>query len=339
MHDELSVWADELQSRDDPWGELAATSLALERETDPELADPLAARLRELEADVMLPRLGPDLGKRPGVVPTWQHGALVGLSLGNREVLEWTRELLRLPAARFLWFLRVDLSKSMQIHDHFQMLRLVLDDRVEVRPRVLVLGSPPRHSGRRSTVDPFTPSPSRRMTRRSRQDLAGSLAPHATELRSLFVQSERYGLSWAKGDAGTRMQHFEPLALRIRADPARCSPADQTALARALWDPSVRIQIAALECVLELGADAAPFVPELALVDRGDPQWCERVQQALAWMANQPEIVARVATDFVAEQVGALRWLPMRAQWTTTSERGSVACCRIPGGRAGSPAS
>ncbi|MFV8756450.1 hypothetical protein ACNOYE_38370 [Nannocystaceae bacterium ST9] len=302
--EELAVWADDLQRRGDAWGELVATSLALETlesEHDPEHATRLRARLLALEAEVLRPRVDPLFAGQPGIQAHWQHGALVALRVcparaPSRVALDRVAALLRLPAARFLWLLHVDLWSSQSTALHVEVPAMLLDPEVTARPRIVMLGSPPRHVRRRRPLAAI-PEPGR------------AIAEPERGLESLFLDSARIELPWARGDRRARVRAFEALAARVLAADARPTPLDRTTLARALWDRSLHVRLAALDLVAELGDEAASLVPELALITRGAPEWVDRARELLSRLAGRPEIVARVAEEFVIEQAGVTRWL------------------------------
>jgi hypothetical protein len=300
--DDLAVWADDLQSRGDPWGELVATSLAAKACEYPELRVQLDARVAELERDVLRARVQPILDGFPGIRATWQHGALVGLRVtelvvkSTAPMLERVAALLRLPAARFLWLLSTELRTSTSVWSSREILPLLLEPEIVARPRMLILDDPIRHVVRRIPADPFG-------------EAAVRITDPARGLLGLSISQARIDLPWARGDKGSRVQAFARLDARIRAAPQRLSVRDRTLLGRALWDRSLRVRLAALDCLGVLGVEAAPFVPDLLLVNHSQVEWLDRAREVLAKLREQPEVVACVAENFLAEQVGALRWL------------------------------
>ncbi len=306
--DDLLVWADELQARGDAWGELIATSLAHELAVatgELSQAEQLAAALRALEREVRDPMLAPLLDDAPEIEPIWQHGALVGLRIVDRSrergdlLLERLAALVRLPAARFLAWLRVDAWAPKFRAVHERVPELLLATGVVARPRVIVLGSPPRHVRRNEKL-------SAHWRIRDFDAFERELSELERGIYSLFCESARVLLPWAVGDKGSRQRAFEQLATRLRTSPTEL---DRTRLARALWDPSLRVRLAALDLLAELHDDAARFVPELVLIQRGAPEWCDRARELLARLAQDPAIVERVADNFVAEQAPVVRWL------------------------------
>jgi hypothetical protein len=294
---ELAVWADELQRRGDAWGELIATSLALESASERGHAEALRQRLAELQRTVFEPRIGPLLRDHASVIHTsWEHGVLVGLRLSGRRVprgtLERLTELLRLPVARFVWFMHInswDEYNRPIVRD--AVVQTLLEPGVVARPRVL-------HFGVHHFVG-FTDA----MTR---------LAVIERGLVEL-VMGRRSALPWARGDKGSRYQAMQRLHARVRARGVPLSGRDRTLLGRALWDSSLRVRIAALDCVAELGRDAAAFVPELYVVQSEDPRWLARREGLLRQLAAQPEVVECVRDNFIPEQLGVLPWLESSA--------------------------
>lgn len=302
----LEVWADELQQRGDPWGELVTTSIAADASEDPEHRSRLRQHFDELERTVWRPRVDPLLDGFDSIHPHWQHGVLVGLSVAthadhsSEALLERMVELLRLPAARFLWLLHVDLRTS-----DLEVPARLLEPEIVARPRVLSLGDTSHMPAQLRPLLPLhacdVPGPFGEAGHR--------IAEPSRGLLSLSVGSTQVELPWARGDGGSRRHAFARLDARIRANPTRLAPADRTALARALWDRSLRVRLAALDCLAELGVEAAPLVPELVRIHHGDPKWIERALAVSARLAAQPEVVARVANNFLGQQIGVLGWL------------------------------
>lgn len=301
--EELSVWADDLQVLGDPWGELVTTSLAADASDDPEHRSQLEARVAELERDVLRPRVQPLLDGFDHIRPIWEHGVLVGLRVNaylraNQPTYERVAELLRLPAARFLWLLRVTQPtpyKSSQAL--IDVPRLLLEPDIVARPRVVILGARILRN-----VLSQIPLEASRVAEDARR-----IAEPARGLLSLIIDRDRYVLPWGPRDDADRKQAFDQFDARIRIDPSRLSVADRTSLARALWDDSKEIRMAALDCLGVLGVEAAPLIPDLVWTERA--KWEDRAVEVLAELAAQPEVVARVADNFLPEQVGALEWL------------------------------
>jgi hypothetical protein len=306
--EDLWVWADELQRHGDPWGELVATSLAAEASEHYDHRVQLDQRVAELERDVLQARVGPLLDGFTGIRPIWEHGVLVGLRVidpGRRSgeaMLERVAALLRLPAARFLWLLRVELWAEDWRRIHDDALPMLLEPDIVARPRVIILGTPPRHvTIHRPLLEPDD--------HRLLGEVAHRIAEPGRGLLGLIVDQARVELPWARGDGGSRLQAFVRLEARIQSDPTRLSARDRTLLGRALWDRSERVRLRALDCLGDLGVEAAPFVPDLLLVNRAAPRWRAGADAALAKLVSQPQVVARVAHNFVLEQFSALRWL------------------------------
>jgi hypothetical protein len=124
-------------------------------------------------------------------------------------------------------------------------------------------------------------------------------------LRSLFLDTVRVELPWHHGDKGTRRRAAQRLVERARLD----DPITLTRLARALWDPSLRVRLEILDVVPLLGVHAAPLVPELLLVERGELEWVTRVREVLDTLSRNPAIVEAVACNFAADQTRCARWL------------------------------
>ena len=307
----LIIWADELQARGDAWGELVATSMAARASEDPEHARHLSERLVELEHEVLDARVGPLLADVEGLHPVWEHGALVSLRVCSRRpdaidrLLERTAALLRLPAARFLWSLRVELHDANFVDTSLERLpEILLDPEVVARPRVLMLGSPPRRVALHVPLHQ-----QHRMAKRGVFGGAERLAAPERGLHTLLIGSSRIELPFAKGDGGTRRQAFARLDARIRGRKHALAPADRCSLGRALYDRSLRVRLGALDCLASLGVEAAPLVPDLVLLGQDNGESRVRALEVAARLAEQPEVVACVAENFVAEQIAVVEWM------------------------------
>ncbi|MFV8756448.1 hypothetical protein ACNOYE_38360 [Nannocystaceae bacterium ST9] len=306
--EDLAVWADGLQQAGDPWGELVATSLAAETAQEPSHARLLEDRLLELERSVWQPRVGPLLEGWPEIQARWEHGMLTSLGVfaeGERcgePLRERVAALLRLPAARCLWHVHVDLRTS-RWSAHDEVAALLLDPECRARPRGLMFGPAPRRVDR---CVPFR----HRDGPRVHGELGLRLAEPSRGLVSLVEGNSRLILPWVRGDGGTRRQAAERIAARVRDHGGRISTNDRTLLGRALWDPSSRARIAALEGLTELDDDdAAPFVPDLLLVGRERPEWVAAWREIEPRLLARPGIVARLNANFMPEQRGVLRWI------------------------------
>ena len=316
--DELAVWADRLQVEGERLGELVATSLLAERPSADANVDALAARVAQLEREVRDPMVAELLTQAPGLEPEWEHGVVVSMrvfdpTLGDRldrplgvgfgpgstvHVLDVLREFLALPVARFLRQLRVD-ARGPQWHPlHRQVPALLADPAVVARPWSLILGAPPRTFKRT-----MAPSALAEQLAELAPALDLAIAPDR-ELRTLFVDTIRVHLPWQRGDKGTRLR----AAARL-ADGQHDEATTLTRLARALWDPSLRVRLRILDTLPLLGVEAAPFVPELLLVYRGELEWVTRVGEVLAILARDPATVRAVALNFTADQPRCASWL------------------------------
>jgi hypothetical protein len=304
--EELSVWADELQARGEQLGELVTTSLLLEtRSLDDDETLALQARVLELEAEVRQPLIDELFDGFPELEPTWEHGMIVALrvvdhplgrSLGQRA-LDSLRRLLRLPVARFLRYLRVDARELDWTTIHREVPAMLVEPEVLARPWMVVLGAPPRHMRRRSPIRVL-----------DLDDALSSLIAPRRELRSLFLDTVRVELPWHRGDKGTRLRAAERLA-NLGPNERIDDPLRLTRLARALWDPSLRVRLRALDALPLLGVHAAALVPELLLVERGQFEWVTRVREVLDTLSRNPALVDAVAANFTVDQTRCAGWL------------------------------
>lgn len=320
--DELSVWADQLQARGEALGELVTTSLLLESrlleargpearggEPDSEETRALRARVFDLESEVCQPMVDEVFAGFPELEPTWEYGMVVALRvvdhpLGRRlgqRALDSLRRLLRLPVTQFLRYLRVDARELDWTPIHREVPALLIEPEVVARPWVVTLGAPPRHMRRRS--------PARVL------DVGGALETLVDlrrGLRSLFLDTVRVELPWHPGDKGTRQRAASRLSDAIMSASAKGridDPTRLTRLARALWDPSLRVRLQVLDALPLLGVHAAAFVPELLLVERGQFEWVTRVREVLDMLSRNPAIVEAVALNFTADQTRCAGWL------------------------------
>jgi hypothetical protein len=310
--DELSVWADQLQARGEALGELVTTSLLLEsrslgaRSGGPESEETRALRARvfDLEAAVCRPMVDELFEGFPELEPTWEHGMVVALRvvdhpLGRRlgqHALDSLHRLLRLPIARFLRYLRVDARELDWTPIHREVPAMLLEPDVVARPWVVTLGAPPRHMRRRSPLRVLD------------VNALETLVDLDRGLRSLFLDTVRVELPWHLGDKGTRQRaaaHLRDAVMNGRLD----DPSTLTRLARALWDPSLRVRLQVLDALPLLGVHAAVFVPELLLVERGQFEWVTRVREVLDTLSRNPAIVEAVALNFTADQTRCAGWL------------------------------
>lgn len=311
--EELSVWADQLQARGEALGELVTTSLLLESRLlsshggapDSEETRALRARVFDLETEVCRPMVDEVFDGFPELEPTWEHGMVVALRvvdhpLGRRlgqRALESLHRLLRLPVARFLRYLRVDARELDWTPIHREVPAMLIEPDVVARPWVVTLGAPPRHMRRRS--------PARVL------DVGAALETLVDDqrgLRSLFLDTVRVELPWHRGDKGTRQRaaaRLRDAVMNGRLD----DPTTLTRLARALWDPSLRVRLQVLDALPLLGVHAAAFVPELLLVERGQFEWVTRVREVLDTLSRNPAIVEAVALNFTADQTRCAGWL------------------------------
>lgn len=311
--DELSVWADHLQAQGEALGELVTTSMLLESRlldarggaSETEETRALQARVLDLETELRRPMLDELFDGFPELEPTWEHGMIVALRvvdhpLGRRlgqRALDSLHRLLRLPVAQFLRYLRVDARELDWTPIHREVPAMLIEPDVVARPWVVTLGAPPRHMRRRS--------PARVL------DVGGALETLVDVergLRSLFLDTVRVELPWHHGDKGTRQRaagRLRDAVMNGRLD----DPTTLTRLARALWDPSLRVRLQALDALPLLGVHAAAFVPELLLVERGQFEWVTRVREVLDTLSRNPAIVEAVALNFTADQTRCAGWL------------------------------
>jgi hypothetical protein len=120
----------------------------------------------------------------------------------------------------------------------------------------------------------------------------------------LFLDGVRIELPWQRGDKGTRKRAAASLA-----DGRHDEATTMTRLARALWDPSLRVRLQIIDTLPLIGTDAAAFVAELLLVERGQLEWLTRVREVLDTLARNPKIVSAVALNFTADQTRCASWL------------------------------
>lgn len=296
--EDLAVWADAQQQRGEPWGELVATSLAHASSPTPELAE----RLAQLQREVFEPSVAPLLRTAPHLHPRWEHGVLVGLHIAgdhdNRaaQTLAAARALLSLPCARFVWRIWV----SLDWNHHDAACRMLLDERVVARPRMLHVGEP-RWRKRRQLVFDTNPG--------FYGALAIELGDIARGLLEFTNFDARFELPSAPGDAGSRLAAFRRLATRIERCEGGLPPLERTLLGRSLWDRSLRVRLEALELLELLGAEAAMFVPGLVMQHVEDPRWLSARDEVLAKLAEDAALVERVATHVEAEHHLVLPWL------------------------------
>lgn len=304
--EDLAVWADQLQAGGEPLGELVATSLLLEARgsgPDSEATRALRGRVFALQNQVCGPVVEDVFAGFPELEPTWEHGMVIALRvvdhpLGRRlgqRALDSLHRLLRLPIARFLRYLRVDARELDWTPIHREVPAMLVEPDVVARPWVVVLGAPPRHMRRRS--------PTRVL------DVGGALemlTDVRRGLRSLFLDTVRVELPWHRGDKGTRRR----AAVRLgKLGGPVDDPQQLTRLARALWDPSLRVRLQALDALPLLGVHAAALVPELLLVERGQFEWVTRVREVLDTLSRNPALVEAVALNFTADQTRCAGWL------------------------------
>jgi hypothetical protein len=304
--EQLVVWADRAQAEGEALGELVATSLAAEDLVRRDPKDPrleaLHARIFELETAVRDPMVADLFANFPELEPRWEHGMLVGLRLvtthdGRRfddDHVEALRRLLRLPVSRFLRHVRVDALHVDGGSLHARVAALLTEPEIVARPWTLILGAPPRHQRRRDGPERLPLPPEQRRT----------LVDPARGLRMLYHYQVRIDLPWQRGDKGTRLRAAASLA-----DGRHDEPTTVTRLVRALWDPSLRVRLRILDTLPLLGVEAAPLIPGLLLVTRGELEWLNRVREVLGTLARNPELVATVARNFDADQPRCASWL------------------------------
>ncbi|KIG12063.1 diguanylate cyclase/phosphodiesterase [Enhygromyxa salina] len=312
--DELAVWADRLQAEGEPLGELVGTSLLAEAvaQAEPNTAAPahryghkltrLRDRVRELEASVRDPIIAELFTDYPELEPSWEHGMIVALRVVDRpggstfRAVDPVRKLLRLPVARFLRHIRVD-ARASGHGLHVQIPALLAEPGVVARPWSVVLGRAPRHLRRQTRLAALDPH---------HQGQLRALVDPERGLRSLFLDGVRIALPWQPGDKGARKRAAASLA--DRPTPAS-TETSMTRLSRALWDPSVRVRLQIIGTLPLIGTDAAAFVAELLLVERGELEWLTRVREVLDTLARNPKIVSAVALNFTADQTRCASWL------------------------------
>src|SRR5690606_16511044 len=199
------------------------------------------------------------------------------------------------PVARFLRYLRVDARELDWAPIHREVPSLLVEPEVVARPWVVILGAAPRHMRRRASSYVLELD----------QGLDTLVAPQRG-LRSLFFDTARIELPWQRGDKGTRLRAAAALA---HPHPQLDGPTRLTQLSRALWDPSLRVRLQILDALPLLGVEAAPMIPELLLVERGELGWVTRVREVLDTLGRNPAVVEAVARNFTADQTRCAGWL------------------------------
>jgi hypothetical protein len=308
----IAVWADELQARGEPLGELVALSLRADevrRQGHAAEADELEHAAERLRLDHAEALLGPAIGELPLLRLRWRFGLVRGLSLDRswplanpnpRVILEVVAKLLARPALRHLEHIHleaVDVDREFEA----ELLRELGSPRCLASPRRVVLGRMPGHFRN------ITPCPRhhgvvpRRMDAPARELLDGAAARGLTWLvRWGLVQA----LPWATGDHGSRLQQLERLLARPWA------PEHERVLGRALWDSSLRVRRRVLEILPELPDDAAALLlPAVAVSHHSTLAYAGVVQGCLERLSARLPWLMALADEFESHEAWVAWWL------------------------------
>lgn len=297
----LRVFADERQAAGDPRGERVALSLA-RAETPAEdtarrtkLDQDIAALDEELERT----DLAHNLRDFPQLLPSWDHGVLVGLRIVDHQVFgdapkPFERVLIAVlarHAARFLRWVWIDTTRGSRL-GALGMPEALADPRVLARPHCVIVGAPPRAR-----------LPRRRSAYGSPLAKRGGLALDRG-LRVLYVDGIPQAMPWFEGRRRDRHRAVAQLALDTG------DPIELTRFSRALHDLERDVRLAALERVLELDDLAlARVLPELIRMQLGIPDERTRVAKLLEACRARPAVLDAAAREFTICESLTARWL------------------------------
>lgn len=307
----LAVWADELQARGEPLGQLIATSLRADELERRALLDPaergraeaVAAEAESLRLGLAERLLGPAVGELPRLRLRWHCGIVRSIHLdrvvgepapADRLVREVVTKLVQRPASRFLDQIHLDTIAGRDVSGDM-LLREIYGSESCARPRLLALGSMPGHFRRLRAPE---------LHAHQRPRTIPALPETGAGLGWLVLHGQVHSLPWATGDRPARERALE----RVVAD---WTPTSASAIARALWDGSFRVRRRVLELLPELPDAAAPaLLPALAIEADGARSFGDVASRCVARIAaERPSWVAAVAEEFCFELPFVARWL------------------------------
>jgi hypothetical protein len=312
--EDLAIWADQLQARGEPLGELIAISLRAD-EISRRRADADAAQVARLHTLALTLRLslaeqllGPGIGELPQLRLRWQHGVVRAIHLDRNDaaappapdlVLEVLVDLLRRPALRFLDQLHLAaLFPDDGSRFERELLRALAHPECIARPRRLVLGPMPRKFRRLLRWD----APPPELTCLPPAELTAA-ADHGLTwmIRWGRVQS----LPWAAGDHGTRLQRLDRLLARPWL------PAHARVLERSIWDTSAKVRRRIITALPELPDDmASAILAVLAVNLDGQRSFGDIVERSVTRIASaRPSWVACATHNFSDDEAWVPRWL------------------------------
>jgi hypothetical protein len=174
---------------------------------------------------------------------------------------------------------------------------LLLDPNIVARPRFVRIGQPgaPERRSWPKTVQHSRVTPT-----------INALREVDRHVVDLVLCDSRYELDWAWARTEDRVAELHRWRNMARSE--GLSMRDSTRIGRALWDNSLRVQLAALDLVESLGRDAAMFVPGLAAQRHGRARWRARVVEVLDTLSRDRELVGALIDDFSLDDYGMLEW-------------------------------
>ncbi|PRQ09921.1 hypothetical protein ENSA7_03360 [Enhygromyxa salina] len=322
------MWADHLQARGDPLGELVALSLRVDevrrREPDATELAPIESQAEQLRLSLAEQLLGPGVGELPRLRLRWQHGVVRAVKLDPvtsghadppRVIVEVIAALVRRPALRFLDQLHLGALAPAREHE---LLDALTHPQCQARPRRVVLGRMPgqfRRLLRADTRPPAHHAPSPPPL--SRPLLEAVAEAGVTWLvRWGWVQS----LPWTAGDHGVRRQKLDALLEQP------WSPALGRVFERAIWDTSLQVRRRILAALPTLGDGVAPALLAALAVDLDrHRRFGDLVERSLTRAAStHPSWVAGVAQNFSEDEPWVARWLAGQGQRSRSAARPAI---------------
>jgi hypothetical protein len=303
----LAVWADELQARGDPLGELIATSMRAEQISGSDEATDIARAAEAARLDAIEHLLGPAIGELPRLRLRWKLGVVRGLYLDEirgphpspQLVLEVVGKLLRRPVLRFL----DDLHLEALVPDK-GIERALFDQlnspEVVARPRRIVLGPMPGSFRQQLPMR-------RRLVPLQRWNVPPESLESATARGLIWygIWGRVQTLPWAAGDHGSRAQQLERLLARPWTD-SLAAP-----IAASVWDTSFAIRRRTLEALPSLPDTVARALPSVLALDlHGARVFGDAARRcATRIAAERPRWVASVAETFSWHEAWVAVWL------------------------------